>query len=109
MVLRRISVAARLRQPAGHRSDAPAPVRDAKALCEAHVAAWPGMAAGSKLSRRDRTRPRATDHRHAVRSDGQHAHLDANDELRRSHAHRVGQHTMGCSRRPVSSPTGAAT
>ena len=32
------------------------------------------------------------------------AHLGANDELRRSHAHDVGQHPVGCSRRPVRFP-----
>ena len=104
VVLRRISVAARLRQPAGHRSDAPAHVRDAEILREAHLAARPGVAAGAKLSRRDRDRPRATDHRHPVRSDGSDAHLGADDELRRSHAHDVGQHPVGCSRRPVRLP-----
>ena len=83
----------------------PRTVRDAETFREAHVAARPGMAAGAKLSRRDRNRPRATDHRHAVRSDGTDAHLDANDELRRSHAHDVGQYPVGCSCRPVRLPS----
>ena len=76
-----------------------------KALREAHLAARPGIADGAKLSQRDRHRPRATDHRHPIRSDGADAHLDADDELRRSHAHDVGQHPVGCSRRPVRLPS----
>ena len=104
VVLRWISVAARLRQPAGHRSHAPAHVRDAEIFREAHLAARARVAAGAKLSRRDRDRTRAPDHRHPVRSNGSYAHLGADDELRRSHAHDVGQHSLGCSRRPVCFP-----
>ena len=58
VVLRRLPVSARLRQPAGHRSGAAEDLRAEQDLREADVAAGPGLAAGAEPPRRVLGQPR---------------------------------------------------
>ena len=101
LVLRRLPVPARLRQPARHGTDAPEEVRAGQDLREAHMEGDAGSARGPQLPRRVLGESAGPDTCDAVRRDAAAECLCADHDIRAGDARGVRQHALGGARRTI--------